>query len=107
MDIHDGVLEKMISRFDNKMYHKFFFSMNKEAVDSGMEEKELNNNESDEATDKSQKPNSSRYRKEFNSQWLNDYSWLKHNSEKGMLCELCIHFEKQSSFTTGCMNFRT
>ena len=24
-----------------------------------------------------------------------------------MLCELCIHFGKQSFFTTGCMNFRT
>ena len=83
-----------------------FFSTNKEA-DSEMEEKESKDSESDEeAPDKSQKPNSSRYEK-FNIRWLNDYSWLKHDSEKGMLCELCIRFGKHSSFTTGCTNFRT
>ena len=43
-----------------------FFSTNKEAVDSEIEEKESKGNESDEqATDKSQKPNSSRYEKKF------------------------------------------
>ena len=84
-----------------------FFSTNK-AVDSEMEEKESKGNESDEeATDKSQKPNSSHYEKKFNIRWLNDDSWLKHDSEKGMLCELCIGFGKQSSFTTGCTNFET
>ena len=62
MDIRDGVSQKMISRFDNKVYREFFFSTNKEAVDSEMEEKESKDNESDEeATDKSQKPNSSHY----------------------------------------------
>lgn len=84
-----------------------FFSTNKEAVDSKLEEKESKENESDEeATDKSQKPNSLRYERKFNTRWLSDYSWLKHDSEKGMLCELCICFGKQSSFTTGCTNFR-
>ena len=59
--------------------------MNKEAVDSEMEEKESKDNESDEeGTDKSEKPNSSRYEKKFNTRWLNDYTWLKHNSEKEM-----------------------
>ena len=73
-----------------------------------MEEKESKDNESDEeVTDKSQKPNSSRYEKKFNTRLLNDYGWLKHDNEKGMLCELCIRFGKQSSFTTGCTNFRT
>ena len=68
-----------------------FFSTNKEAVDSEMEEKESKDNESDEeATDKSQKPNSSCYEKKFNTGWFNNYSWLKHDSEKGMLCELCV-----------------
>lgn len=80
-----------------------FFSTNK-AVDS----EESKGNESDEeAADKSQKPNSSHYEKKFNIRWLNDDSWLKHDSEKGMLCELCINFGKQSSFTTGCTNFET
>ena len=50
--------------------------------------------------------NSSCFEKKFNTQWLNDYSWLKQNSEKGMLCELCIRFGKQSSSTTGCTNFK-
>ena len=45
--------------------------------------------------------------RKFNTWWLNDYSWLKRNSEKRMLCELCIRFGKQSSFTTGCTNFKT
>jgi len=45
-----------------------FFSTNKEAVNNEMEEKESKDNESDEeATDKSQKPNSSRYEKKFNT----------------------------------------
>ena len=67
-----------------------FFSTNKEAVDSEMEEKESKDNESDEeVTDKSQKPNSSRYEKKFNTRWLNDYGWLKHDNEKGMLCN-CV-----------------
>ena len=45
----------------------------------------LKDDDSDEeATDKSQKPNSSRYEKTFNIRWLNDYSWLKHDSDKGM-----------------------
>ena len=95
MGIHDGISQKTISRFNNKVYHKFF-STNKETVDSEIEEKES----------KSQKPNSSHYEK-FNTPWLNDYRWLKHDSEKGMLCELCISSGKQSSFTTGCTNSRT
>ena len=79
-----------------------FFSTNKETV----EEKESKDNESnEEAPDKSEKPNSSQYEKKFNIWWLNDYSWLKHDSEKGMLRELCICFGRQSSFTTGCTNF--
>ena len=58
-----------------------FFSTNKEAVNSEMEEKESKDNESDEeATDKSKKPNSSRYEKKFNTWWSNDYSLLKHDS---------------------------
>ena len=62
-----------------------FFSTNKETVDSEKEEKESKDNESDEeAPDKSEKPSSSRYEKKFNIRWLNDYSWLKHDSEKGM-----------------------
>ena len=24
----------------------------------------------------------------FHSRWLNDFSWLKHDNDKGMLCEL-------------------
>ena len=77
-------------------------------MDSEKEEKDLKDNESDEeAPDMSEKPNSSRYEKKFNIRWLNDYSWLKHDSEKGMLCKMCIRFGKQSSFTTGCTNFRT
>jgi len=90
IDIHNDVSEKTISRFDNKVYRELF-STNKKAVDSEMEVKESKDNESDEeATDKSQKPNASRYEKKFNTRWLNNYSWLKHDSEKGVLCELCI-----------------
>ena len=72
-----------------------FFSTNKETVDSEKEEKESKDNESDkEAPAKSEKPSSSHYENKFNIRWLNDYSWLKHDSEKGMLCELCIRFGK-------------
>ena len=87
-----------------------FFSTNKETVDSEMEEKESKDDDSDEeATDKSQKPNSSRHEKKFNTWWLNDYTELveTHNSGKGMLCELCIRSGKQPPFNTGCTNFRT
>ena len=45
-----------------------FFLTNKEAVDSEMKEKESEHNESDEeATDMSQKPNSSHYENKFNT----------------------------------------
>lgn len=30
----------------------------------------------------------SSYEKKFHSRWLNDFSWLKHDNDKGMLCEL-------------------
>ena len=30
----------------------------------------------------------SSYKKKFHSRWLNDFSWLKHDNDKGMLCEL-------------------
>lgn len=72
-----------------------FFSTNKEVVDSEMEEKESKDNEGDEeAIDKLYKLNFLRYEKKFNIWWLNDYSWMKYDSEKGMLCELCIRFGK-------------
>ena len=32
----------------------------------------------------------SSYEKKFHSRWLNDFSWLKHDNDKGMLCELCM-----------------
>ena len=52
-----------------------FFLTNKKTVDSEMEGKKTKDNDGDEeATAKSQKLNSSRYRKKFNAQWLNDYS---------------------------------
>ena len=80
MDYHDDISQKTISYFDNKTYRKFFL-MNKETVDSEIEEKESKNDDSDkEATDKSQKPNSSSYEEKFNTRWLNNYSWLKHDS---------------------------
>ena len=80
MDIRDGVLLTMsiVS----------FFSTNKdqEAVDSEVEEKESKDNESDEeATDKSQKPNSLCYEKKFNTRCSNDYGWLKHDSGKPVM----------------------
>ena len=59
-----------------------FFLTHKETVDSEMEEKKTKGDDSDEeVTDRSQKPNSSRYEKKFNPRWLNNYSQLKHNSE--------------------------
>ena len=42
--------------------------------------KDSDEDSDEEATDRSQKPNSSRYEK-FNNLWLKDYSRLKHNSE--------------------------
>ena len=50
-----------------------------------MEEKDLKTMAAmNKRTDKSQEPNSSRYEKKFKTRWLNDYSCLKHDSEKGM-----------------------
>ena len=70
MDIRDGVSQ-----------NTSFFLTNKEAVDSEMEEKESKDKEShEETTDKSQKPNSSRYEKNNNTRWSNNYSWLKQDS---------------------------
>ena len=52
-----------------------FFLDNKETVGSETEEKKTKDDDGDEeATAQSQKLNSSRYRKKFNAQWLNDYS---------------------------------
>ena len=51
-----------------------FFLTNKKTVDSETEGKKKDNDGDEEATAKSQKLNSSRYRRKFNAQWLNDYS---------------------------------
>ena len=59
-----------------------FFSTHEETVNSETEEKKRKDDDSDEdTTDRSQKPNSSRYEKKFNPWWLYDYSRLKHDSE--------------------------
>ena len=41
--------------------------------------------------------NSSCYEKKFSTQWLNNYSWLQHDSKIGMLCELYICTGKQNN----------
>jgi len=46
-------------------------------------------------------------RRNFQSNWLKKFKWLRYNNTKSMLCSICIGSSKANPFTSGCINFRT
>ena len=75
-------------RFPSTRSIASFFSIYKETVDSEMEENKTKDDDSCE-----------RKFMKYCTWWLNNRSWLKHDSGMGMLCELCIRLGKQPPFT--------
>ena len=118
MGIHHGVSKK-VKNLTNASSRSIesFFSVSNEKVDGGeaVQKKrkeedldgEVENVDDVAELRKRTEAKTSSYEKKFHSRWLNDFSWLKHNNDKGMLCELCMRCGKQNPFTVGCKNYRT
>ena len=44
--------------------------------------------------------------REFLPKWSTEFPWLQHTASTGMKCTICVKYDTNGTFVTGCKNYK-